>query len=584
MAAITGGQAIVRCLENQGVEYAFGLAGHANLALLDALVDSKIKYISFPHEQIATHAADAYFRVTHRPAVVLTTVGPGATNVVPALADALLDSSAVLVICGGIPSFYAGTDAYQEIGTHSDDEQADIFKPLTKRTFRVAHARLLPSVVSRALNYALAGNPGPVMVHVPLDFLSQRLEYDDPDVAAHRPTSHRQAADESGVEHAFSLLVEAERPLIFAGNGVLLAGATAELTAFAERLQIPVATTMSGQGAINEEHALAAGFTGVVGTPAANRLAREADVILAIGTRMPEMDCNSWAAGRFFQIPPAKLIQVDLSPHEVGKIYPVAVGLVGDAGATLTQLLRLGQESGIERGPSEWAAQMQAEREEWWAELREAEESDEKPIARERILGDIRSVLPPDGILVTGVGVRHSVAQHIRFTKPLTQIVGSGYSTMGQEVAAALGAKLGRPDVPVIALVGDGAFRSTMQSLLPAVEYGINVVWVIENNYSFNIIALYQRRHWDRLIGTQFKTEKDGAPYNPDFAAMARACGAEGRRIEEPRDLRGALVEALNSERPYVLDVVATERPRGRASGYWVVNDILSKSWSGHAI
>lgn len=166
----------------------------------------------------------------------------------------------------------------------------------------------------------------------------------------------------------------------------------------------------------------------------------------------------------------------------------------------------------------------------------------------------------------------------------MTHVVGSGFGTMGQEVPAALGAKLGRPTAPVVAAVGDGAFRSTMQTLLPAVEYGINAVWVVQNNYSFNVISLYQKRHWERMLGTEFKIEAEDKPYNPDFAALARACGAEGKRIEQPEDLKPALEEALAADRPYVLDVIMTQQPRVRGSGYWVVNDILNPSWSGEPV
>ena len=581
---LTGGEAIVRCLESQGVEYIFGMAGHGNLSFLDALVDSNIKFLSVPHEQIATHAADAYFRVTHKPAVISTTVGPGATNTITGIADALLDSSAMVIICGGVPSFYSGTDALQEFGTHHDDEQFELFKPITKRVWKVAHAKLLPHVVSRAFNYALTGNPGPVMIHVPLDFYSQSMDYDVRDITAHRTTSARVLADPVEIDRSLALLLQAERPLIYAGNGVLLSHATAALTALAEYLQIPVATTMSGQGAISGEHPLAAGFTGTVGTPVSNRMAREADVILAIGTRMPEMDCNSWKSQHFFAIPPAKLIHVDIDPHQVGKIFPVEVGVVGDADATLKQFLEAAEASTPPRQSSDWVKSMQQQRKAWRAELHAAESSNDTPIAVERLLGDIQQVLPPEGIFISGVGVRHAVGQHMRFTRPMTHIVGSGYGTMGQEVPAALGAKLGNPDVPVVAAVGDGAFRSTMQTLLPAVEYGINPVWVVQNNYSFNIISLYQKRHWERLIGTEFKIESEDKPYNPDFAALARAFGAEGKRVERPEDLKPALEEAIHADRPYVLDVIMTQKPRIRANGYWVVNDIITPQWEGDPV
>ena len=587
MSQMTGGEAIVKSLESQGVEYVFGMAGHANLAFLDPLIDSEIKFITVPHEQIAAHAADAYFRVTHKPAVVTTTVGPGATNVIAGMADALLDSSAMVVICGGIPSFYSGTGGYQEMNEHGEDQQFELFRPVTKRVFRVAHASLLPHVISNAFNYALSGNPGPVMVHVPLDFLSYKSDYELRDLPAHRPSTKKILADPNQVHNALDLLVSAEKPLIFAGNGVLLSEASTQLTSLAEYLNVPVATTMSGQGAINSEHPLSAGFTGVVGTPVANALARDADVIMAIGTRMPEMDTSSWSSENFFNSKQSKLIHIDINSYEIGKIYPVEVGVVGDASSVLQQMIDEVPNFSDPKTSTPWVEGMIQEKQKWFAELAEFEQSAEKPICVERLLGDVRDSIDlasdGKGVLISGVGIRHAAGQHFRFKTPGTHIVGSGYSTMGQEVAAALGAKLGNPEVPVVAVVGDGAFRSTLQTVTAAVEFKIPVVWVVMNNYSYNIIAFYQNRHWKRLTGTEFRIEDEKEPYNPDFAAFARSVGAGGKRIDNPEDLRPAIDEAIKSEIPYVLDVITTDRPRARASGYWDVNDVLSSDWDGIA-
>ena len=262
-------------------------------------------------------------------------------------------------------------------------------------------------------------------------------------------------------------------------------------------------------------------------------------------------------------------------------------GIVGDARSVLEQMIDEVPNFSDPKTSTPWVEGMIQEKQKWFAELAEFEQSAEKPICVERLLGDVRDSIDlasdGKGVLISGVGIRHAAGQHFRFKTPGTHIVGSGYSTMGQEVAAALGAKLGNPEVPVVAVVGDGAFRSTLQTVIAAVEFKIPVVWVVMNNYSYNIIAFYQNRHWKRLTGTEFRIEDEKEPYNPDFAAFARSVGAGGKRIDNPEDLRPAIDEAIKSEIPYVLDVITTDRPRARASGYWDVNDVLSSDWDGIA-
>jgi acetolactate synthase-1/2/3 large subunit len=580
---MNGARAVVKCLESAGVEYAFGICGHANLPLLDALADSPISFLSVPHEQVAAHAADAYFRVSHRPAVITTSVGPGTTNLLTGLLDAALDASAVVVIAGGVPSGYVGKAPLQEISLHHDDEQLDIFKPALKRVLRVAHPSLLPHTVAKAFNVALSGCPGPVMVHVPLDFFVDHREYDIPDVTAHRPNAGRSRGDASAIARAVSMLLKAERPLIYAGGGVQLSEASAELVQLAEEMDVPVATSMIGQGSIPGDHPLAVGFTGTVGTPTGNAAAHEADVVLAVGTRFPEMDSSSWQSDYFFSSPSSQLIHVDINPHEIGRIYPTEIGIVGDAKATLADMLvqvRRATDQGRTRR-TDWARDLQHRVKMWREETRELREVDSSPMQPARLLQIAREVLPRDGIFVSGVGIRHAAGQHFPIYEPRTLVVGSGYGTMGQEMPAALGAKLAQPRRPVLAIVGDGAFMSVPTALPVAVQYGINAVWLVLNNQGYASIAVYQSKHFGRYFGAYFERQPSGDAYQPDYVGLANAYGAAAVRVNDPIELREQLKQALAANQPYVIEAPITKTPRIQGTGHWDVNDILATARGG---
>ncbi|MCZ7568833.1 MAG: thiamine pyrophosphate-binding protein [Ardenticatenaceae bacterium] len=575
--SLTGAQAVVKCLEREGVEYIFGMVGHANLPLFDALNDSTIQLIAMPHEQLAAHAADAYFRVSHKPGVVTTTIGPGLSNAVTGIMDAAADTSAMVVLSGNVPTSYRGFESFQEFSMHYDAAQVDVVRPIVKRAWQVLHPDMLTHALARAFNFAVSGRPGPVLVDVPFDLYARTGDYKIPNMPKRRPSGTRIKGDEAEVERAAGLLRSARRPLIFAGNGVLLSEASKELETVAEYLAIPVVTSMTAHGAMRTDHPLYAGFTGSVGTPAANDLAKRADVVLALGTRFNELTSNSWLPEHFFPIPETSIIQVDIQPEEVGKIYETEVGIVGDVKAVLEQLLEALQDQGPRVDPrdSQWVQRMEEINTKWTEELAEIQQSDANPIEIARLLKNVRDALPKDGIIVGGVGPRHAIVQQFPIYEPRTCLLNNGHGTMGFSVPAALGAKLAAPDKTVICVTGDGEFRSVSQILAPAVEYGINVVWLILNNYGFNIIDLYQKRHYERRIGTEFKIASTGTPYNPDFTALARAYGAEGQRVERPEDLPAALDAAFASDRPYILDVLTTPQPRIRATGYWDANRFL---------
>ncbi len=577
---LTGAQAIVKCLELEGVEFVFGMSGHTNLPMLDALADSSIRFVSVDHEQIAVHAADCYHRVTHKVGVVLTTIAPGFTNAVTGMVDATQDCSAVVMISGNVPRSYIGRDAFQELGIHSDASQVDIMRPIVKRAWQPTAPEALIPNLARAFNFALSGAPGPVLIDVPMDLFSYSAEFPVQRLSPARPTSNRIPGDESDIRRAVAMLAKAAKPVIHAGGGVLISEACPQLLVLAEHLGIPVTTSMIAQAVMRNDHPLYGGFTGSVGRPTSNHLINNADVVLAVGTRFGEIDSSSWLPEHFINSD-AKVIQVDIDPHQIGKIYPVEVGIVGDARTILGQMVSMAQDAAPTGGKasSGWLEELAAMQADWYQEQQIAQASDAVPIDIPRVIKEIRAVLPDDGILLTGVGPRHQVGQHFLATRPQTHIVASGHGTMGLSVPGALGAKLGRPESAVVSLTGDGEFRSLSQTLATAVEYAIPVVWVVLNNYSHNIISLYQNRHYARSFGTEFRTP-DGTQHNPDFVALAVAYGAEGARVESPADLKPALEKALAAGRPYVLDVIVTQTPSIRATGYWDANRFIRLGWN----
>ena len=365
---------------------------------------------------------------------------------------------------------------------------------------------------------------------------------------------------------------------------MILGDAHRQLRQFVEATGIPLATTIMGKGAVPEDHPLCFGITGLFGSPVGNRLTREADVLLAVGTRFSEMDSSSWIPGQTFTIPPTKLIHVDIDPQEIGKIYPVAVGIQGDAGAVLQQFLEAltVRRQSPRSGPADQAARVRDLRrayQEWFdGEVGRHQQSSARPIRPERILWELRRALPRDGIILTDTGWnKNGVAQQFPIYEPRTQLPPGGFATMGFGPAAAIGAKVGAPSKAVVALVGDGAFGSVSPAVATAVEYGLGVIWLVMNNFSFGVIYGMQQKHFGRSLGTEFVREGTRKIYNPDFAKMGEAYGAHGRRIEDPEELGPALSEAIRRDEPTVLDVIMDKSVRVPVSGIWDVNEIYGR-------
>lgn len=575
---MNGAEFFAECLRQEGVTKVFGQCGHTNYALIDALPKVGIDFVSFRHEQLAAHAADAYFRVSHKLAVVLVHLSPGLTNALTGVATAAADLTPMVVISGNTPSYNHAREGHQCIRFHADASQGDIFRPICKRVWRVDDPQLLPDVLPRALSLAQTGRTGAVLIDVPMDVFSRPLKGAVPAPGSRRPGHGRSAGSDESVAAAADLLLRAERPVVYAGGGVHLAEAWEELKEVAESIGIPVASSLMGKGAFPEDHPLSLGVTGIWGTRLANQTTREADVILAVGTGFAEADCSSWNPNYTFAIPPSRLIQLDADPQEIGKGYPVEVGIVGDAKAGLRRLAVQLQERAPRRawGESARFAEVGRRRQAWLRELAGDQHDAGRPIHPARLLFELNQALPPEAIVVTDVGWnKNGAGQQLITRRPLSFITSGGMATMGFAPAAAIGAKLACPDRPVVALVGDGGLMSACGALATAVELGTPVLWVLFNNYCFSTIRTMGEAFFKNTYGTEF-TRPDGTPYNPDFQLLARAHGMEARLVEEPDGLAPALKECLAMDSPCLLEVrTRGDLPMPR-TGYWDIADFLT--------
>ena len=567
---------LVRYLEARGVEHIFGLCGHTNIAVLSVLAKSSIRFVNTRHEQIAAHMADGYARAKRRTAVLLSHLGPGLTNAATGVANAALDSIPMVVIAGDVPSHYYGKHPHQEVNLHADASQHEIYRPFVKRAWRVERPDLFPEIVDKAFQLAESGRPGPVLVSVPMDIFSKEV---DPALFArlahHTRDLQKPTIDEETAARIVNALAAAKRPVIFAGGGVLLADAAEELREFATHFSIPVAHSLMGKGALPDDHPLTLGMTGFWGTRFINQKCREADYVFGLGTRFSEADCSSWDSRFTFSMPPGRLIHIDIDPAEIGRNYPVEIGAVADLRQALRVLLRVAKKLHPEGRKNEALVKEIAAYRRDFVQGNAAHVGNAAyPMRPERILAAVREVLPRDAIITTDVGWnKNGVGQQFPVYTPGSILTPGGYATMGFGAPAALGAKLACPDRVVVALVGDGGFGQNPALLATAVEADIPVVWVVMNNYAFGTIAGLSMAHYGTPFGCVFR--KDGKPYSPDFAAIARAYGAEGVQIQAAEEFKPALQRAVGSARPFVIDVAMLNEPVP-TGGHWNINDIYS--------
>lgn len=564
MPTLTGGEIVARTLTNYGVKYAAGIPGHGVWALLDGFLrdESDVEVLQVFHEQSAAHLADGYYRASAKPIAALTSVGPGAANTVMGLATAYADSASLIAITGAPPLHMQGHGTMQELERHRNNDFSRVVEPVTKRQWTVNTVAELPFVLHRAFSAMLTGRPGPVHVEVPMDIQAAAADVSLHDLEQRLPTG-RVHPDPHAIEAAAVVLADAKRPVIAVGGGVISAEASAELRKLAAVLQAPVVTTWSGKGAFPEDGRLFAGPVGQTGTAAGNAIAAAADVVLAVGCRFTDWSASSYRKGTTFSLPPGRLIQIDIEPQEIGKNYPVEVGILSDAKPALAALIEAVGPQPTNR--EDYLAELDSRREEWRRNESERLDSEQVPFTSQRPLRDLRRVMGRDGIVVAGSGnTQGAVKQSFPVYEPRTHMTSGGYSSMGWAVPAAIGAKLARPERQVACVVGDGDFLQTGQELGVCAQHEIPVVFVVQNNGGYMSIRGGQRKIMDRHLLSEFS--HNGKPYEVDITAVARGFGVEAVKVDESDGLQPALERAFASGGPALVEV-----PTSRdAAGPWV--------------
>lgn len=573
---------LVKDLENRGVEHLFGLCGHTNIAVLAEVEKSSIDFINVRHEQVAAHMADGYARVKNKTSVLLSHVGPGMTNASTGVANAALDAIPMVVIAGDIPSHFYGKHPHQEMNMHSDASQYEVYRPFVKRAWRVDREDLFPQILNKAFQLAETGTPGPVLISVPMDIFSKEIEESLFDSGrAHTKSLAKPSIDDTQAEEIIQKMTKAEKPVFHVGGGIMLADAAAELRELAEHLSIPVSHSLMGKGAVSDESDLTLGMTGFWGTKFINDYTRTADWMLALGTRFAEADSSSWEDEYTFSIPDTKLIHIDIEPGEIGRNYPAEIGVVADLKQALGVLLRKAKQMHPEGLKNDDVRRRIMEYREDFAEKnQELVEDNSFPMMPQRILAEVRNVLPRDAYITTDVGWnKNGMGQQFPVYEAGTVLTPGGYATMGFGAPAALGAKIAAPDKVVVSLVGDGGFGQNPALLATAAEENIPVIWVVMNNSAYGTIAGLEKAHYDTTYGTVFK--RNGETYTPDYAAIAAAYGIESLKIKSADEFKPAFEKAVNANVPFVLDVAMINNPVP-TDGHWNIMDIYSPDKKVH--
>jgi acetolactate synthase-1/2/3 large subunit len=571
---IRGADIIAEYLVKEKVPYILGYAGHGAIGLLDGLYKQtdRIRHISPRIEQSAGFMADVYYRLTGQPLAVYASTGPGPMNLMISVANAYYDCSAFFVITGNVPTNQFDTGALQDDYRYHGD-MSSMFTPIVKKSWRIRKVEDLVKALPDAFTMMRTGRPGPVHFDMPYDLYMRTAPVSTPDPNVHgAPLNWRTTVADETVEKALSLLTNAQRPLILAGGGVRVARAYEELKAFAEQLEIPVYTSFMGKGSLPADHRLNLGVAGVWGEYPATEATRNADVVLAIGARFNDLHTGSWIPGYVYNIPPTRLIQIDIDPEEIGRNYPVEIGMVGDAKTFLAQALRIARAKGHRFSyGSAWHKEIDGWRAEWRNFCEPFERSNDVPIEPRRMMAEMNKISPPDTVMVDDVGnCQVWSEQYWKPRVPGNHMTAGGFAAMGFGVAGVLGARLARPNSPCVTLCGDGGFTMMPHVIATAVEYNLPAVWVLQNNYAIGTIRDLQRVYHDgRELGTSFVNERTGQLWNPDFAKMAEAMGGRGIRIEHPDQFGDAYREAIRSNVPTVLEVIINRDTGIPVTGTW---------------
>ncbi len=539
-ARISGAEAVVRCLQAEGVNVVFGYPGGAILPLYDALHSADIRHILCRHEQGAVHAADGYARATGKVGVCIATSGPGATNLITGIANAYMDSIPVVAITGQVPVNLLGSDAFQEA------DLTGITMPITKHNYLVKDVADVPRILKEAFHIARTGRPGPVLIDLPKDVLTDRVAFDYPekvDIPGYRPNLNGHPTQ---IAKAAAAINQAEQPVLFAGGGAISSGAAPLIRELAEKANLPVVTSLMGLGVLPADHPSSLGMVGMHGRVAANRAVNEADLLIALGVRFAERvtgPTRSFARK-------ARIIHVDIDPAEIGKNVEVHIPIVGDLPRILQELLP-GVRS-ASHGP--WWEKILGWRDAYPLPAGDPGPDGAGPLRPQYVLRQLNARLGEEAIITTDVG-QHQMwtALYYQFRRPRSLLSSSGLGTMGYGLPASLGAQVGLPDRTVCLISGDGSFQMTQQELATLVEAQAPVkIILLDNGYLGLVRQLQEFFYQNRYTAVRFQ-------HNPDFILLAQAYGVSALRVTTPAEVGPALDRALTSPGPWLLDFVIEE-------------------------
>ena len=544
---MNGGQALMKALENEGVDIMFGLPGGAILPVYDPLIDSSIRHVLVRHEQGAGHMAEGYAHATGRPGVAMVTSGPAATNIVTPLCDAYMDSIPMVVVTGQVPYAAIGTDAFQECDT------TGITMSVTKHNYLVTEAADIPQVIHDAFHIATTGRPGPVLVDIPKDIVDPNnprsaMEWYTPDghnLPGYLPSL---AGDAELIRQAAKLICEAERPVLYTGGGILKSRGAEALLELAELTGIPVVTTLMNRGGFPDDHPLCLGMPGMHGNYTAVTAMQEADLLIALGARFDDR-----VTGKVAEFAPlAKIIHVDIDSAELGKVRRPDVAIQGDCRVVIEEMVKALKEMG--------GSEAQPDRNQWrsrisgWQErfpLTYEQSKDDELLKPQFVLEQLRDSTPDDTIVASGVG-QHQMwtSQYWKFNHPYTWVNSGGLGTMGFAIPAAIGAKAGRPDRMVWAVDGDGCFQMTAQELVTAATEGFPIKVALINNAYLGMVRQWQEMFYEERYSEVYLTRNV-----PDYKLWAEALGCVGLRVESPEEVGPAIAQANDiDDRPVVVE------------------------------
>ncbi len=544
---LTGAEMVVRSLRDEGVKYIYGYPGGALLHIYDALFkESEVTHILVRHEQAATHMADGYARATGKAGVVMVTSGPGATNAITGIATAYMDSIPMVVISGQVPSTVVGTDAFQET------DMVGVSRPIVKHSFIIKHPSEIPEVIKKAFYLAQSGRPGPVVVDIPKDMgdPTQKFEYSYPKKVKLRSYSPAVRGHSGQIRKAAEMLLAAKRPIIYSGGGVIMGGASAQLTELARILNVPVTNTLMGLGAYPGSDRQFVGMLGMHGSYTANLTMHHADVILAVGARFDDRVINGETAAKF--CPNAKVIHIDIDPASISKTVKADIPIVGPVDSVLSEMVAIVKEIG--ETPNKEASAI------WWKQIEEwrgdrglfpYDKGDGSIIKPQTVIETLYEVTKGDAFITSDVG-QHQMfaAQYYRYDKPNRWINSGGLGTMGFGFPAAMGVKLNFPDNQVACVTGEGSIQMNIQELSTCLQYDLPVKIINLNNGALGMVRQWQDMQYSSRYSHSYMESL------PDFVKLAEAYGHVGMRITELKDLKPKMEEAFAmTDRLVFLDI-----------------------------